>query len=134
MRSGWSRFGLYVIVVVALVVVVLTATTGAERSLGEAAAQLGFIAAMSYLLTFIVWPRRTRLSRQHHTQGASSQRAEPPRTKQAPRPDQRSATPGPKAPDARAEVHAREASVEKRSRGRRPSERQSTGEMRWPAR
>lgn len=137
MRRGWSRFGLYVIVVVVLVVVVLATTTGTERSVGEVVAQLVFIGGTSYLLTFIVWPRRTRLSRRHHTQVDSSKLIEARRTKQAPKPDQPS-TPGPAVSQARAaagaEVHAREASVEKRSRGRRPSERQSTGEMRWPAR
>jgi len=135
MRGGWSRFGLYIVAVAALIAVVLTATTGAERSVGEVLAQVLFIGAVAYLLTFIAWPRRTPLSSNHPSMSGAKKA---PASKDArPQPDKRPVVViGPRPAGSRpgAEIHAIDDASERPSRGRRPSERQSTGEMRWPAR
>lgn len=137
MRGGWSRFGLYVAVVATLVVVVLFATSGAERGAGEVLAQLLFIGAMAYLLTFLVWPRRTGLSRRHPAMAPPSATDSARSTRPTPDVDERPVLViGPRPAGSRpgAEIHIRDTPVERPSRGRRPSERQVTGEMRWPTR
>ncbi len=137
MRGGWSRFGLYIAVVVLLVAIVTIATAGGGGGFEVIAAQLLFIAAMAYLLTFVIWPRRNRLSgrRDANTQANDGQEKKAPAV--SPKPDKRPVMRiGNREPGSRpaAEVHARDRIAERPSRGRRPTERQSTGEMRWPAR
>lgn len=137
MRGGWSRFGLYIAVVVLLVVIVVIATAGGGGGIEVIAAQLFFIGAMSYLLTFIIWPRRSRLSGRSDADRQTPQDAPPTSAKATPEPDQRPVMRiGPRKPGSHpaAEVHALDRLAERPSRGRRPTERQSTGEMRWPAR
>ena len=137
MRPGWSRFGLYIAVVVLLVVIVVIATAGGGGGIGVIAAQLLFISAMAYLLTFVVWPRRTRLSSQHPALAQAEDEPEMKALMASPKPDNRPVmriNPRESGSHPAAEVHELDRLAERPSRGRRPNERQSTGEMRWPAR
>ncbi len=136
MRGGWSRFWLYMTVVVGLVVVVVLTTSGSERNAGEVIAQVVFIGAMAYLTTFVVWPRRTALPSTVAAK-VNQDSAEPVVEPRKPQPDARpvmviGSRPAGSQPGAH--VHVRETPTARNARGRRPSPRQSTGEMRWPTR
>ncbi len=136
MRGGWSRFWLYMAVVAALVVVVVLATSGVQRSAGEVIAQVVFIGGMAYLITFVVWPRRT-VSPAHPAVRAKDMKKQRKAEAKKPQPDARpvvviGSRPAGSKPGAH--VHARETPTARSSRGRRPSPRQATGEMRWPTR
>jgi hypothetical protein len=133
MRGGWRRFGLFIAAVVALVVLVSLATQGEERTLGLVLAQLGFISGMSYLVTFLVWPRRTR-SPAHPSMRATRRTQVPdePSPDLDPRPVLVIGNrPAGSQPASR--VHVPESPTSRSARGRRPDDRQPTGEMRWPA-
>ena len=145
MRGGWRRFGLYITVVAVLVAIVLIATRGSGGGFGLAAAQVFFVGVLAYLLTFFIWPRRTKLSSQHRIIAESvdlvvdDPTTEPKMARREPAAPERPVrkvgpVPPVKNPRPAADSHARETPVQRSARGRRPSERQATGEMRWPAR
>lgn len=132
MRIGWRQFGLYLLVVAGLITVVIVATSGGARSTVEVLALVAFIGAMSYFVTFAIWPRRNRVSPRH-----PSRRNRPPMPETADDHDARpvmviGARPAGSRPGSR--VHSKEAPTVRTSRGRRPGERQSTNELRWPTR
>jgi len=137
MRGGWRRFGLYIATVASLVAIITIATRGDGGGFNTVVAQLLFIGAIAYLLTFVVWPRRTRLSSQHPAIANGGEVPRPGPRLETPEPDQRPVMriePRPPGSHPASEVHARDRLAERPSRGRRPTQRQSTGEMRWPAR
>lgn len=132
MRRGWRRLGLFLLAVAGLISLVAFATNGDEQTASLVAAQLVFIAGMSYLLTFLVWPRRTPVSKAH-----PSVRSGPRPVPDEPSPelDPRpvlviGSRPAGSRPGSR--VHLREIPTERGLRGRKPNERQQTGEFRWP--
>jgi len=136
MRGGWKRFGLYLVVVAALIGLVVVATRGEPRTAALVAAQVLFVAGMSYLLTFIVWPRR--VPRSAAQPSMQNRRPPGPSTKKQPRPevDRRPVAvinPRPAGSKPGSRVHIPESPTERGSRGRRPDRRQPTGEIRWPA-
>ena len=111
---------------------VLLATEGEERTTGLVAAQIVFIAGMSYLITFLVWPRKSPISQAHPSLRAART---PVPDEPSPRTDQRQvlvigSRPAGSAPGSR--VHIRDTPTSRSTRGRRPGERQPTGELRWP--
>lgn len=133
MRRGWRRFGLFVMVVGSLVALVVFATQGQEQTAGMVVAQLLFIAGMSYLITFLVWPRRVPVSPSHPSVRAERR---PVPDEPSPENDRRPVLvignrPAGSAPGSR--VHVRDVPTARTSRGRKPGERQPTGELRWPA-
>ena len=136
MRGGWRRFGLYIAAVAVLVVVVIAASGSDSGGFAVIAAQLFLIGTLAYLFTFVAWPRRARRGSQHRV----SDEIETPeelRSPAGPKPEKRPKTTPDRLPAplrAKAEGHVPERLAERPSRGRRPTERQSTGEMRWPAR
>ena len=137
MRGGWRHFGLYIAVVALLVVIVSFASRGDGGGLSVVAAQLLLIGTLAYLLTFIVWPRRNRQSTQPTALVDVDQGTDKGARVPTPESDQRPVMfIGPRDPGSRpaSEVHAQDRLAERPSRGRRPTQRQSTGEMRWPAR
>jgi len=133
MRGGWSRFGLYVVAVASLIVLVFFATRGEPQTFVVITAQIAFVAVSAYLMTFVVWPRRTPQSAAH-----PSKRAPGPTSRAAARPeiDRRPVAvienrPAGSEPGSR--VHLPEVPTSRANRGRRPDDRQPTGEFRWPA-
>ena len=133
MRPGWSRFGLFVIAVGGLVAIVILATGREQQTPGLVAAQLLFIAGMAYLITFLVWPRRSSVSAAHPSVRAVRR---PVPDEPSPEMDKRPVLvignrPAGSAPGSR--VHVRDVPTVRNARGRRPDERQPTGELRWPA-
>ncbi len=133
MRRGWRRLGLFVLAVAALVAVVVFATTKEEATPQLVAAEVLFIAGMAYLITFLVWPRRAPISRSHPSVNAV---ARPVPDERIPESDKRPVLvignrPAGSLPGSR--VHVRDLPTARGSRGRKPGERQHTGELRWPA-
>lgn len=133
MRGGWRRFGLYVVAVVALVSLVFVATRGNEQSASLVVAQIAFVGAMAYLLTFLVWPRPTPQSAAHPSKRAPRRVVvDEPRPEMDRRPvaviENR-----PAGSDPGSRVHIPEVPTSRGTRGRRPDDRQPTNEMRWPA-
>ena len=133
MRGGLKRFGLYVAAVAGLVGLVYFAAREEPRSLEIVLAQAIFIAGMSYLMTFLFWPRRVPHSAAH-----PSMREERSHVPNEPRPevDRRPVAvignrPAGSKPGER--VHVAEAPMPRGTRGRRPDDRQPTGDFRWPA-
>lgn len=132
MRGGWGRFGLFTLAVAGLVSVVVLATSGEAQTAPLVAVQVVFIAAMAYLITFLVWPRRPPISVDHPSVRAVRR---PIPDEPSPQSDERPVLvignrPAGSAPGSR--IHIREAPTVRGSRGRKPSERQPTGEFRWP--
>jgi hypothetical protein len=133
MRRGWRRFGLFIASVAAVIAVVLLATNGEQRTTGLVAAQLVFIGGMSYLITFLVWPRRSPVSSAHPSTRAARR---PVPDELSPAIDERPVLvighrPAGSPPGSR--VHIRDVPTVRSTRGRKPGERQPTGELRWPA-
>ena len=58
MRSVWKRLAVFFVAVAVLLVLVLLATRNEDRTTGLVAMQALFIAVVSYLITFVVWPRK----------------------------------------------------------------------------
>lgn len=136
MRGGWKRLGLYFVTVVALIAVVFVATRNEPTTVGLLAGQLVFIAGISYLLTFLVWPRRVPQSNAH----PSKRPPRSPRTEIAgmPRPefDRRPVAVianRPAGSEPGSGVHIPEVPTARASRGRRPDRRPTTNEFKWPA-
>lgn len=135
MRGGWRRFGLYIVAVLVLIGLVFVATRDESRTAGLVVAQVVFVGGMSYLLTFIVWPRRAAAPR---PKAAKNDGARPTPGPARPQPE---ADPRPVAvignrpagskPGER--VHIPDVPTSRSSRGRRPDRRQPTGDFKWPA-
>lgn len=133
MRRGWGRLGLFVLAVAGLVAVVTLATSAEETTAWVIAAEVLFIAGMSYLITFLVWPRRSPVSPAHPSVNGVRR---PVPDEQSPETDKRPVLvignrPAGSAPGSR--VHMRDLPTARATRGRKPGERQPTGELRWPA-
>ena len=124
---------LFVAAVAAVITVVMLATKGEQRTAGLVTAQLVFISGMSYLITFLVWPRQSPVSSAHPSH----------RVARGPVPDEPRLNvderpvlvighrPAGSPPASR--VHIRDIPTTRTARGRKPGERQPTGEFRWPA-
>lgn len=124
---------MFVVTVCGLVALVVLATNGEERTTGLIAAQMLFIAGMAYLITFLVWPRRAPVSSAHPSVRAVRR---PVPDEPSPETDKRPVLvignrPAGSAPGSR--VHMRDVPTVRSTRGRKPGERQPTGELRWPA-
>ena len=133
MRRGWRRLGLFVLAVAGLVAVVILATSNEEPTPGLIVAEVLFIAGMSYLMTFLVWPRRLRVLASHPSVNAVRR---PVPQEPSPESDKRPVLvignrPAGSPPASR--VHVRDLPTARGTRGRKPNERQPTGELRWPA-
>ena len=127
MRTGWKRFGAFVVVVVALVALVELATRNEPRSASLLAIEIGFIAAMAYLVTFLVWPRR--VPQVHGRRPGVAVRT------RAPRPDARPVVvigDRPAGSKPGSSLHLRDTPTTRAVRGRRPGPRPQA-EIRWPA-
>ncbi len=134
MRSGWKRFGAFGASVIALIAFVALATRDETRSAGLLAAQIGFIALVSYLVTFLVWPRKTHVSPAHPSRSAQPG---PVPDEATPDPDVRPVLvigdrPAGSRPGSR--VHLRDSPTTRAARGRRPGPRGRAEEIRWPTR
>lgn len=133
MRGGWRSFGLFVAAAISLVAVVSLATRDQERATEIVALQAAFIAAMAYLITFVVWPRRVPRSEAHPSY-RKTRTAVP--NEPSPELDERPVAvignrPAGSKPGSR--VHVAEVPTSRGTRGRRPDNRQPSGEIRWPA-
>lgn len=127
MRSVWKRLAVFIVAVAVLLVLVLVATRNENRTTGLIAMQALFIAVVSYLITFAVWPRKPQNS------GAAV--APGPRPKRPVSEDQRPVVvigDRPAGSPPGSSIHEREAMGARAARGRRPGER-TQAEMRWPA-
>lgn len=130
MRGGWKRFGIYIGAVLALIAVAFVATRNEPNTAGLVIAQLVFIGGMSYLLTFLVWPRRVPQSDAH----PSKQQPRTSRQTPGPRPQiDRRPAPVVSAQVEIDEAHLSESPTARMSRGRRPDRRPATAEIKWPA-
>lgn len=131
MRSAWKRLALFFLIVIVLVALVVLATRTEPRSTLLLAGQIGFLAVASYLLTFVVWPRRTPVSEAHPSHGRPSAVPEEPGLAEDGRPvlviGDRPAGSRPGS-----SVHWRDTPTMRASRGRRPGPRPKD-DIRWPA-
>ena len=131
MRSAWKRLALFFLIVIALVALVIVATRSEPRSTALLLGQVGFLAVASYLLTFLVWPRRSRVSDAHPSHGRPSAVPEEPAMVDDNRPvlviGDRPAGSRPGS-----SVHWRDTPTMRAARGRRPGPRPNS-EIRWPA-
>ncbi|MGI9606554.1 MAG: hypothetical protein ACR2P0_10490 [Acidimicrobiales bacterium] len=132
MRSGWKGLGVFALSVVGIVALVLVATRHEPRTSMLLLTQVGFIALMSYLVTFLVWPRKVMIPRSHPS------RHTPPGDV----PKERALGPDPRpvlvigdrpaGSRPGSSVHVRDTPTVRGARGRRPDPR-SRPEIRWPA-
>ena len=132
MRSGWRRFGAFGVAVAGTIVLVVYTTRDEPQSTELLLTQIGFIAAVAYLVTFLVWPRRVHVSSAHPSRRrvAPAVPPEPAMRDRDPRPvlvigDR----PAGSRPGSR--VHVRDTPTLRAARGRRPGPR-SQATIRWP--
>ncbi|NNC81306.1 MAG: hypothetical protein HKN94_14280 [Acidimicrobiales bacterium] len=131
MRRG-RNLAVFVIVACGVVAIVAIAARNEIRTTELLLAQVASIAVMVYLVTYLVWPRSTPISRDHPSHGSRRPpRAEPAMTRRDRRPvyviGERPAGSRPGS-----QVHRRDAPTVRGSRGRRPGPRPTT-DIRWPA-
>lgn len=131
MKRG-RNFAVFAAVAGAVVAFVTIATRNEIRTTELLIAQIVCIAVMVYLVTYLVWPRSTPISKDHPSHGSSRVvRAEPPLRRKDTRPvyviGDRPAGSRPGS-----QVHRRDSPTVRGARGRRPGPRRA-GNIRWPA-
>lgn len=133
MRTGWKRWGAFLGIVALLVAFVTVATWNETQSSALLLTEVAFIAVVSYLITFLIWPRQLRVSRAHPSRSPAPPAvpAEPALYDHDPRPvlvigDR----PAGSKPGTR--VHLRDTPTLRGGRGRRPGPR-SRRDIQWPA-
>lgn len=133
MRTGWKRWVAFLGVVATLVAFVTFATWNETQSTGLLVTEVAFIAVVSYLVTFLIWPRQQRLSAAHPSRSPEPAAVpeEPTFYDHDPRPvlvigDR----PAGSRPATR--VHIRDTPTLRGGRGRRPGPR-SGRDIQWPA-
>ena len=135
MQGKWKRFGAFLLAVVAIVAAITLGTRGQSLSTGEVIARVALVGVLSYLLTFLFWPRRSRRSVGQRAVPQSSAR---PGTPRADRPvvDERPVAviqPRPAGSRPGSRVHIPETPTERNPRGRRRDTRQAGRDFQWPA-
>lgn len=133
MRTGWKRWVAFLGTVSLLVAFVTLATWNETQSTALLVTEVAFIAVVSYLMTFLIWPRQLRHSRAHpsRSEAPSAVPAERALYDHDPRPvlvigDR----PAGSKPGTR--VHLRDTPTLRSGRGRRPGPR-SRRDIEWPA-
>ena len=139
MKGKWKRFGVFVLAATALIgAVVVTAREGSQGTLGLVA-RVWLVGVMAYLITFVVWPRRTEVVVEAKSPGSvpgpksnnsSKSRAQRPQGDLRPvvviQPRPAGSRPG-------SRLHMAENPTPRNSRGRPINDRQSNRDFRWPA-
>lgn len=126
----WKRFGVFTIAAIALVAAVALSTRGVERGVSDALLGVVLVGALTYLVTFVVWPRKDALQR------SDQQRVRAVKRPVQPRPDRRPVAviePRPAGSRPASRVHLPESPTARNSRGRRLDGRQSGRDFQWPA-
>ncbi len=132
MRTGLKRWVGFLAVVSTLVAFVTLATWNEAQSTELLITEVAFIGVVSYLVTFLIWPRQHRSSPAHPSRSAQPAAVppEPALLDHDPRPvlvigDR----PAGSRPGSR--VHLRDSPTMRSTRGRRPGPR-SHRQIQWP--